>query len=103
MRLSKLFTLGRWFAVPALSAAIAMTIPSLSLAQPADTGDAATDDVIEEIVVTGSHIRGTPEDAELPVDVINRQDMEDIGSPSVIELVRNLSMRSKGKLGRQIL
>ena len=26
---------------------------------------------IEEIVVTGSHIRGTPTDAELPVDVMS--------------------------------
>ena len=53
---------------------------------------------IEEIVVTGSHIRGTPTDAELPVDVINRADMEEVGSPSVIELVRNLGVTS-GNLG----
>ncbi len=53
---------------------------------------------IEEIVVTGSHIKGTPTDAELPVDVVNRQDMEEIGSPSVIELVRNLGVTS-GNLG----
>ncbi len=53
---------------------------------------------IEEIIVTGSHIAGTPTDAELPVDVINREDMEDVGSPSVIELVRNLGITS-GNLG----
>jgi iron complex outermembrane receptor protein len=47
-------------------------------------------EVIEEVIVTGSYIRGTPEDAELPVDVVTRQDMEDIGSPSIVELIRNL-------------
>jgi outer membrane receptor protein involved in Fe transport len=58
----------------------------------------AQDAMIEEIVVTGSYIRGTPTDAELPVDVINRQDMEEVGSPSVIELVRNLGVTS-GNIG----
>ncbi|MEZ5558404.1 MAG: hypothetical protein R3E86_07665 [Pseudomonadales bacterium] len=32
--------------------------------------------VIEEIIVTGSYIRGTPEDAALPVDVITAQELE---------------------------
>ena len=53
---------------------------------------------IEEVVVTGSYIKGTPTDAELPVDVINRADMEEVGSPSIIELVRNLGVTS-GNLG----
>lgn len=59
---------------------------------------AAVPEEIEEIVVTGSHIKGTPTDAELPVDVISRQDMEEIGSPSVVEMVRNLGVTS-GNLG----
>ena len=58
----------------------------------------AEEGAIEEVVVTGSYIKGTPEDAELPVDVINRADLEDIGNPSVIEMVRNLSITS-GNLG----
>ena len=37
---------------------------------------------IEEVIVTGSYIRGTPEDAALPVDVISRSDLEDVGDPS---------------------
>jgi len=72
--------------------ALAASLISTSL------GVSAQDGEIEEIVVTGSHIKGTPTDAELPVDVINRQDMEEIGSPSVIELVRNLGVTS-GNLG----
>ncbi len=54
----------------------------------------AAEQVIEEVVVTGSYIRGTPEDAALPVDVINRSDLEDQGDPSINEFVRNLNVSS---------
>ena len=47
---------------------------------------------IEEVVVTGSYIKGTPEDAALPVDVITSDDLAKIGSPSIIEMVRNLGV-----------
>ncbi|MDK1025607.1 MAG: TonB-dependent receptor plug domain-containing protein, partial [Gammaproteobacteria bacterium] len=55
---------------------------------------AAESDSLEEIVVTGSYIKGSPEDAALPVDVITRADLEAIGDPTIIELVRNLGMTS---------
>ncbi len=75
--------------LPAILVAMVVGMPVFAFAQ--ERG-------VEEVVVTGSYIRGTPEDAELPVDVINREDMEDIGSPSVIDLVRNLGVTS-GNLG----
>ena len=53
---------------------------------------------IEEVVVTGSYIKGTPEDAALPVDVLSRADMEDVGDPSIREMMRNLGV-SSGNLG----
>jgi len=53
---------------------------------------------IEEVVVTGSFIRGTPEDAALPVDVITQEDLEKQGAPSTIELIKQLSV-SSGVLG----
>jgi iron complex outermembrane receptor protein len=58
----------------------------------------AQDETLEEIVVTGSFIKGTAEDAALPVDVLTRSDLEDVGSPSLIEMVRNLGVTS-GNLG----
>lgn len=58
----------------------------------------AQDQQMEEVVVTGSFIRGTPEDAALPVDVYNRAELEDVGNPTIIELVRNLGVTS-GNLG----
>lgn len=45
----------------------------------------------EEIVVTGSNIRGTPEDAALPVDVISAQQLQEQGSPTVVQLVRTIT------------
>ena len=47
--------------------------------------------VIEEVIVTGTWIPGTPEDDALPVNRIDREDLAAEGSPGVIELVRNLS------------
>lgn len=43
---------------------------------------------IEEVVVTGSYIRGTPEDAALPVDVIDRAELESRGSPNMLDIIR---------------
>jgi outer membrane receptor protein involved in Fe transport len=43
---------------------------------------------IEEVVVTGSYIKGTPEDAASPVDVTTREDMDLAGNPSLVELIR---------------
>ena len=54
----------------------------------------AEQEAIEEVVVTGSYIRGTPEDASLPVDVLSRSDLEDQGDPSINELIRSLNVSS---------
>ncbi|MFN3237235.1 MAG: TonB-dependent receptor plug domain-containing protein [Pseudomonadales bacterium] len=59
---------------------------------------ATAEQELEEVVVTGSFIKGTPEDAALPVDVISRGDLEDVGNPSVMEMVRNLSV-TNGNIG----
>jgi len=53
---------------------------------------AAEDAQIEEVVVTGSYIRGSSEDAELPIDVITNADLVKMGSPSIIEMVRTLGV-----------
>jgi len=48
----------------------------------------------EEVVVTGSFIGGTPETAALPVQVITAQDLAEQGSPTITELIRDLSVSS---------
>ena len=39
---------------------------------------ANSETILDEIVVTGSYIQGTAEDAALPVDIISRSDLEGI-------------------------
>lgn len=71
------------------SLAAALTIGLLGIPGLANAQDAE-----EDIVVTGSNIRGTPEDAALPVDVITAQTLEEQGSPTIVQLVRSLSSAS---------
>lgn len=52
----------------------------------------------EVVIVTGSYIRGTAEDAALPVDVITADDLARQGSPSTLELIKSLNV-SSGVLG----
>ncbi|UTP38622.1 TonB-dependent receptor [Phenylobacterium sp. LH3H17] len=60
----------------------------LSLAAgPAFAQDAAE---VEEVVVTGSFIAGTPEDAALPVNVIGAEEMAKQGSPSTVDLIKSI-------------
>ncbi|WP_333586602.1 TonB-dependent receptor plug domain-containing protein, partial [Phenylobacterium sp.] len=55
-------------------------------------GGAAAQDatVVEEVVVTGSFIRGTPEDAALPVEVVSAEELSRRGSPTTIDLIKSL-------------
>ncbi|MYD42972.1 MAG: TonB-dependent receptor [Gammaproteobacteria bacterium] len=46
---------------------------------------------VEEVIVTGSYIKGTPEDAALPVTTLTREELTYEGSPTVLDLVKNLS------------
>jgi iron complex outermembrane receptor protein len=55
-------------------------------------------EVAEVVIVTGSYIRGTPEDAALPVDVISSEDLAKQGAPSTLELLKSLTV-SNGVLG----
>ncbi|MBT9472518.1 MAG: TonB-dependent receptor [Pseudomonadota bacterium] len=67
----------------------------LGLAAPANAQDVAD---VEEVVVTGSFIAGTPEDAALPVNVIGADEMQKQGSPSTVDLLKAIPAVS-GVLG----
>jgi len=83
---------GRFFCSASLLAAMAaLGVSGQAMAQTAPAE-------IAEVVVTGSFIRGTPEDAALPVDVISQEDLEKQGSPSTLEMIKGLSV-SSGVLG----
>lgn len=78
------FALGFFLATPLFAQEAAAPAPTPA-PPPSDT---------EEIVVTGSYIKGTPEDAALPVDVTSFEDLREQGAPSIAELVRNLAYTS---------
>jgi outer membrane receptor protein involved in Fe transport len=46
----------------------------------------------ERVVVTGSLIAGTPEDAALPVEVYSTEELEQQGSPTALEFAKNLTI-----------
>ena len=58
-----------------------------------DTGATGADKVaLEEVVVTGSLIRGTPLDAALPVEVYSQAELEKRGSPTLLDFAKNLTV-----------
>jgi len=51
-----------------------------------------TTEIAEIVIVTGSYIRGTAEDAALPVDVISTEELEKQGAPSAIDMLKSLTV-----------
>ena len=72
---------------------------SLVIGMPATAQDQDTDE-IEEVVVVGSVIRGTPVDASHAVTTIDRITLESQGSPLVVDIMKNLSA-SNGVTGER--
>lgn len=72
-------------ALGALALAMGMA-PGLAHAQAGD----AEADADKVIVVTGSYIRGTPEDAAVPVDVYTSADLAQNGVSSPLEFIKDL-------------
>ena len=66
--------------------AVALTMGGFQAAQAAD----APTTKVEEVVVTGSYIAGTPEDAALPVTVLSADTLQKQGSPSPVEMMKSL-------------
>ena len=52
------------------------------------------DSGIEEVVVTGSYIRGTPLDAPSPVQVVDRESIEAQGAAVIWDVIKNLEINS---------
>src|ERR1700754_2109202 len=83
----------RWLIASGACGALTAAVSTALAAAAAESNE-----VSEVVIVTGSYIRGTPEDAALPVDVISADDLEKQGAPSTLELIKSLSV-SAGVLG----
>ncbi len=94
----------RAFRSPAACAALTaiLTLSSGTTALAAAAASSATDTSgavsVEEVVVTGSHIVGTPENTALPVTVLTDASLQKQGTPSVVELIKQLP-ESSGVIG----
>lgn len=69
------------FATGALSATVA------AYAEPQQS---ESSEIAEIVIVTGSYIRGTAEDAALPVDVMTTDDLEKQGSPNMVDIIKSI-------------
>src|SRR5687767_4832902 len=68
-------------------ASVAVLMFALGLAPAAHAQDPAQ---VEEVIVTGSFIAGTPKDTAIPVAVIGQDELERRGSPTVLEILKTL-------------
>jgi outer membrane receptor protein involved in Fe transport len=74
---------------------VALLIGIAGLAGPAWAQQKTTNDQdtqVEEIVVTGSNIRGSALDAALPVEVYSQEQLEKHGSPTALEFAKSLTI-----------
>src|SRR5690242_2467590 len=69
----------------------AQTSPQPAVDQTPAT-QASNSETEDRVVVTGSLIRGTPEDAALPVEVFSQQELEDRGAPTALEFAKSLTI-----------
>jgi iron complex outermembrane recepter protein len=80
------------------SVTIASSLAAAGMALPALAAD---EDMIEEVVVTGSRIKSSVDDTARPVSVINRLDIELSGMESVADVLRNSAYNSFGSFREQ--
>ena len=70
------------------AAAVALAALASTSALAADAPAKAT--TVEEVVVTGSLIAGTPKTSAIPIAVIGQEELEKRGSPSVLDVIKSL-------------
>ena len=83
---------GKSFVRKTMVASIALAVASSMAHAQAQAQDDSDD--VEEIVVTGSFIRGTPLDAPSPVQVVDRDSIEAQGAALVWDVIKNLGVNS---------
>lgn len=75
-----------------LSVAIFVALCSATMPSYAQQGESGS--VLEEVLVTGSYLRGSPVDAPSPVQVIDRNAIEYQGAAQIWDVIKNLEANS---------
>ena len=52
------------------------------------------EEALEEVVVTGSYIKGSATDGSSPVQIIGRETIEDLGATTIADITRNISVNN---------
>jgi iron complex outermembrane recepter protein len=84
-----------WAQSPAQTVSVTQSGPQEAAGpQQATTSTSATTPAAapERVVVTGSFIQGTPEDAALPVEVFSQEELEEQGAPTALEFAKSLTI-----------
>ncbi|MCR5876222.1 TonB-dependent receptor plug domain-containing protein [Phenylobacterium sp. J426] len=71
--------------------ALALLAAGAANAQDAGRSAAGPANTVDEVVVTGTFIAGTSEDAAIPVEALTLEELRQTGSPSNLDLVKSLS------------
>ena len=81
--------------IPSRRKAITSAIILASMSLSAAAQNAAQDEPeVEEVLVTGSYIRGTPFDAPSPVTTVDRTSIEAQGAAQIWDVIKNLEINS---------
>ena len=51
-------------------------------------------DSVEEVIVTGSYLKGSAVDGASPVEVISRDTIENLGATTIADIIRNMAIAS---------
>ena len=80
---------------------LAIMMAGAGISFPAIAQDTDNQD-IEQVIVTGSYIRGTPLDAPSPVQVVDRDSIEAQGAAVVWDVIKNLEINSGSVTNAQV-
>ena len=53
-----------------------------------------SDEAVEEVIVTGSYIKGSATDGASPVEIISRDTIENLGATTVADIIRNMAINT---------
>ncbi|CAN5328262.1 TonB-dependent receptor [soil metagenome] len=67
-----------------------MAAPATAQTKPKPTAAQAEANSIDEVIVTGSFIRGAAQQAALPVLVVSQEELQKQGAPSTVELIKSI-------------
>ena len=82
------------FRSSALSKAVALALGVAVSTALTVSAQEDEEDSLEEVLVTGSFIKGSPEDAPSPVQVIDRTSIDAQGAATVWDVIKNLEVNS---------